>query len=192
LLTRAQENIGARCSVLADNEGHIIAQSGNMASLPLEQIAILVGGGVTSLLEVGRIMDGADDSVNLCYREGKTENLYVVNIGHQFLLIMICSRGPYANRLGTVWFFTQQVALELRQKLGEAEYANPSPIVIEKMEQELELRLDHLFESTNKEDSAPLSGDGRQGPEELIDYQTALTRGLLPKRFRENQNTGYL
>ncbi len=193
ILDRLRGDVGARCIFLTDGEGHFIARSGNTAELPLEQIASLVGGGVASLIEVGRLIDGMEDTVNLCYREGKRENLYVVNIGHQYLLIVICDRGPYCSKLGAVWFFAQRVALELRQKLGEAEYASPHHVLSEDIGQELDAQLDHLFVDEDIP-AASMTCDKQFEPEqqqleaeppqtELLSYDQAISCGILPKEF---------
>lgn len=145
LLGQLQSDVGARCIFLTDGNGHFIARTGDVAGLPLEQIATLVGGGVASLLEMGRMLDGEADTINLCYREGKNENVYVLNIGSQFLLIIICERGPYSSRLGSVWYFAQQTTAELRKRLGEAEYASLPPLNGAAIQQALDEELDNLF-----------------------------------------------
>ena len=135
LLNQLQADIGARCIFLTDAEGHFFASIGDTKKLPMEQIACLVGGSVATLLEAGRVIDGEADTANLAYREGKRENLCVVNIGRQLLLIIVIERGPYSSRLGSVWYYAQQAAQALREKLGEAEYAHPQQVFAEDLEQ---------------------------------------------------------
>ncbi|MBN1666772.1 MAG: response regulator [Anaerolineales bacterium] len=202
-IERLMADVGAHCIFLTDGEGRFIARSGDVENLPLEQIACLVGGGVASLIEVGRIMDKADDTINLCYREGKAQNLYVVNIGCQWLLIIICDRGPYSSKLGSVWYFAHQAALELRQKLGEAEYASPSQILCEDMNQEFDMKLDQLFTEDSQPGevsitsthhaspaSVPIEHDlntADHTPEVLLTYEQAVMQGILPDEFTNHQ-----
>ncbi|MEW5867695.1 MAG: response regulator [Chloroflexota bacterium] len=190
LITQLRSDIGAWCIFLTDSEGHFIAQTGEMSELPLQQIACLVGGGVASLLEVGRIIDGTDDTVNLCYREGKQVNLYVVNIGRQLLLVIICEVGPYASRLGSVWYFAQRTALALREKLGEAEHASPYPLFNHEINQELDSQFDQLFAetappqaSTARDEVAPAPETPDLPAEELLSFEQAIAKGIVPKEF---------
>ncbi len=152
LLNKLQGEIGARCIFLTNSEGHFFARIGDLGKLPLEQIASLVGGSVATLLEAGRVIDGEADTINLAYREGKRENLFVVNIGRQLLLIIVIERGPYSSRLGSVWFYAQQAAQELREKLGEAEYATPQQVFVEDLEKAMDSEIDRLFDETIKDD----------------------------------------
>jgi CheY-like chemotaxis protein len=190
LLSKLLGDVGARCIFLTDPDGHLIAQSGDMTNLPFEQMACLVGGGVASLTEVGRIMDGDEDTVNLCYREGKDQNLYVVNIGNQLLMIIICDRGSYSSKLGSVWYYAQQTALELRKKLGEDEHASPFPILGEEVTQELETQFDQLFAEKNAsidqlQSVAPSLQESTTDPTEieLLSFEQAVERGILPDEF---------
>jgi predicted regulator of Ras-like GTPase activity (Roadblock/LC7/MglB family) len=144
-LNQLQADIGARCIFLTDGDGHFIARVGNVEKLPLEQIASLVGGSVATLLEAGRVIDGETDTVNLAYREGKRENLYVINIGPQLLLIMVTEHGPYSSKLGTVWFYAQRAALALREKLGEADYTSPPQKFSADLGRAMDSELDKLF-----------------------------------------------
>jgi CheY-like chemotaxis protein len=196
LLSNLQGDVGARCIFLTDADGRLIAQTGDMANLPFEQMASLVGGGVASLIEVGRIMDGDEDTVNLCYREGRDQNLYVVNIGNQLLMIIICDRGLYSSKLGSVWYYAQHSALELRQKLGEDEHASPYPVLGEEVTQELEVQFDQLF----AEKTAPIDQDQAATPatqesttvpteQELLSFEQALERGILPDEFTNSSQS---
>jgi two-component system, response regulator, stage 0 sporulation protein F len=159
-LTQLQVDVGARCIFLTNPEGHFLAKIGDMRRLPLEQIACLVGGSVATLLEAGRIIDGEDDTINLTYREGKRDNLYVVNIGIQLLLIIVSERGTYSSKLGTVWYYAQKTALALRRQLGEAEYASPSQVLMEDLEQATGGALDELFDNawSGFDEAAPPRG----------------------------------
>lgn len=147
LLSNLQGDIGARCIFLTDGDGRFIARTGEMGGIALEQIASLVGGSVATLQEAGRIIDGETDTINLAYREGKKDNLYVINVGQQWLLIIVVENGPFSSRLGSVWYYAQQAAVTLRQKLGEAEYAVPQQVFGNGLAQSMETELDRLFDA---------------------------------------------
>jgi hypothetical protein len=105
----------------------------------------LMGGGMASLLEVGRTLDRSDDAVNLAYREGEKEYLYALNIGQQLLLMLLIDRQAYSSRLGSVWYYARQTAVNLREVLSKNEAA-PLEIFLEKeIDQAFADELDKLF-----------------------------------------------
>ena len=145
LLEKLSREVGARCIFLSDAGGQLIVQTGDRGSLPVENIASLLGGGMATLLETGRALDGDTDAINLAYHEGKNEYLYGVNIGYQFLLTLIINRGPYSSRLGSVWYHAQQAAVMLRHQLAEAEHVSPHDVFEQSLGQAFDTELDKLF-----------------------------------------------
>ena len=115
LLEQLQQEVNARCVLVNDMAGHIIAQSGNLNELKLDVLTASLGEGFDQLLRAGRTIDGDPDAVNLVYRESKLHNMYAVTIGQDHLLILVIDRGEYSNRLGTVWFYARQTAMALKK-----------------------------------------------------------------------------
>lgn len=147
ILNQLQGDIGARCIFLTDAEGHFIARIGLVEKLPLEQIATLVGSSVATLLEAGRMIDGETDTINLAYREGKRENLYVVNIGRQLLLIFLIDRGPYNSRIGSIWYYAQKAAKVLQEKIYEGDFSSPKNLLEENIGEQMGNQIDSLFDN---------------------------------------------
>ena len=119
LLAQLKTDVNAHCLVLTDLEGHAIARIGNTERLPVQEMASLLGGGIATLREAGRMLDADSDAIHLAYRESKKHYLYALNIGRQFLLLIIINRGPYASRLGTVWYYAQQAAVDMFHLLNQ-------------------------------------------------------------------------
>lgn len=149
LLEQLRSDVSARCLFLADVQGHIIARLGNADQISMEETASLLGGSIATLREAGHAIDGDPDAINLAYREGKHEYLYALNIGQRLLLVLIIDRGQYTSRLGTVWYYAQQVVVTLRQILRETEYANPRQIFDARVDQAFQSELDKLFGNDN-------------------------------------------
>ena len=80
LLEQLLQDVRARCLLLADAGGRVMAQLGNQTNLPVEEIVTLLGGGISTIIEVGRSLDNNPDAISLTYREGDHEGLYVVNL----------------------------------------------------------------------------------------------------------------
>lgn len=145
LIETLRNEVGARCIFLANAEGRTIARAGDTTNLPLEEMASLLSGGIATLSEAGRVLDGEADTINLAYREGPKEYLYAINVGAQLLMILILDRGPYSSRLGSVWYYAQQTAVELRDLLDKAEYATADQIFNDSIDQAFDAELDKLF-----------------------------------------------
>ncbi len=145
LLEQLRREVSGRCVFLTTAEGRTVARTGDTEQLPMEQIASLLGGGMATLVEAGRSLDGDDEAINLAYREGKNEYLYTLNVGKQMLLIIVINRGPYSSRLGSAWYYAQQTALTLQEKLSKIEQADPHQIFGNVVDDAFDVELDKLF-----------------------------------------------
>ena len=114
-LTQLQKEVSARCVLVTDMAGRIIAQSGDLNELKLEILTVSLSQGFDKLMQAGKSIDNEADAVNLAYRESKLHNMYAVSIGQDYLLVLIIDRGEYSNRLGTVWFYARQTAIALKK-----------------------------------------------------------------------------
>ncbi len=157
LLERLKGDVGGRCIILTDGNGHIIARTGDMTSLQIAEIASLLSGSMATLQAAGQALDGEESAINLSYREGKRDCLYVINIGQHLLLILVIENSPFSSRLGSVWYYARQAALTLRKKLGEAEYATTMQLFDEKISEVFEDELDKLFGADEDEEAGALS-----------------------------------
>jgi CheY-like chemotaxis protein len=149
MLEQLRTDVGARCVLLTNPEGRTVARIGDTEELPLAQITSLLGGGIATLIEVGRSLDGDTEAINLAYREGKNEYLYALNVGQQMLLFLVIDRTPYSSRLGSAWYYAQQTALTLREKLSQTHQSNPQHVFNEAVDEAFDAELDKLFSSDN-------------------------------------------
>jgi CheY-like chemotaxis protein len=144
-LQQLQMDVGGRCIILSDANGQVIARSGDIAKLPLEQIASLLCGGMATLEAAGQVLDARRDAINLSYREGDNLHLYGVNIGQQLLLTLVIDNSSSGSRLGTVWYYAQKTAVSLRKTLGESHYATIPELLDEHVDDAFDSELDKLF-----------------------------------------------
>jgi predicted regulator of Ras-like GTPase activity (Roadblock/LC7/MglB family) len=110
--------------LLSDSVGRVLVHTGNLEGLAADAITSLLGGGIATLMETAEMID--DESIiNLTLFEGKKTDLYAINIGVKLLLILIIDKGRNYSRLGTVWFYAKQTAIDLEHLLMEETVANP-------------------------------------------------------------------
>ncbi|MDR3578268.1 MAG: response regulator [Anaerolineaceae bacterium] len=115
ILAELQQEVSARCVLVTNRAGQIVAQCGDLQDLKLDVLTPSLAEGFVNLLQAGQTIDNDLEAVNLVYRESKLHNMYAVTIGQNNLLILVIDRGEYSNRLGTVWFYTRQTALALKK-----------------------------------------------------------------------------
>ncbi len=145
LLRALKQNVGALGVLLVNAAGHIVLQLGAVDDLPLDEVVPLLSGGLATLLEAGHALDGSQDAVHLAYREGVHYDLYGLNIGTSFVLILFISRSEYATPLGSVWYYARRSAEELRDILCETGYSMPDTVIDQNFGEELGDELDDLF-----------------------------------------------
>ncbi len=167
ILSELQAAVGARCIFLTDSEGKYIARTGIVANLPLAKISSLLGGSLATLIEAGRIIDNEEEAVNLAYREGKHDNLYVANVGLQFLLIIIVPRDSINSRLGTVWYSAQVAVATLREKFAHGEYTTPDDLLGGNLEEAVSEELSKIL-SLSREERPAANPSGTPPPAEVI------------------------
>jgi CheY-like chemotaxis protein len=111
---------GARCVFLCEINGKVITRVGNIDGLPIDEVTSLLGGSIATILQVGVRIDGEADVSNLVYREGKQKDLYTLNVGKLYLLILVIDRAEFSNKLGAIWYYARRAAIDLRNILGDA------------------------------------------------------------------------
>lgn len=144
-LGRLRTDVKASCVLLTDTSANVIAKTGYTDEIPVESVASLLSGSIVTLIEAGRAIDGNAECVHLAYREGKNDDLYALNVGQQYLLILVVNRGPYSSRLGSVWYHARQIALNLKTKLDEIESVAKNPVFPGQIEQAFDTELNKLL-----------------------------------------------
>lgn len=139
--------VGARCIFFTAITGHMMARVGDTDQMAVENIISLLGAGMATLTEAGRMMDNNHDAVNLTYHEGQQEDFYALNIGQHHLLTLVISRGPYSSRLGSVWYHARQAAGDLTTLLTRTDTQASHPLFDDNFDQAFDSELDKLFGS---------------------------------------------
>jgi hypothetical protein len=122
---------------------------GNADGINPDEMASLLGGGFATLDEAGKSID-PDGMISLSYREGGKTDLYSINVFGNILLILIVDKGTLYNRLGTVWYYARQCALDLNKIVTEnkVEVAAPS-IDVASTSEAYSSEIDKLFNMDN-------------------------------------------
>ncbi len=146
LMETLKMEVGARFLFLSDAAGQILAQIGEQGDLILEEIVPLLGGGISTIIDVGRSLDNNPNTINLTYREGEQEDLYIININQQILLTILVEQTAYSSKLGSVWYYARKTAVELRETVGDVNFSRPPDMLLrDNVQQAFDDELDNLF-----------------------------------------------
>lgn len=209
LLEDIQENVNAHSIYLVDYLGQSLVHLGNAASQHIVEIASLLGGSFAALLEVGEIVDEDKSSMNLIYRQGEKDDIYALSVASNFLLILLIARGPYATRVGTVWYYVREVAPTLADILNNLEPDPDGRPFGDDMTAVLDKELESMFptatlderlhpvelqaegwpfaaeDQTEHKPTQEESASSAPGTGELLDLQSASELGLIPEDIFE-------
>lgn len=137
-----RHTIAARCILLSDSVGRVLVSAGDISNLEPELITSLLGGGIATLQEAGRGL-GDEPIIHLSYREGTETDLYGLNIGSHFLLVILIDKKAGFSKMGSIWYYSRQTALSInellrKQKEGKQDTSNLAQISNDAIENELD------------------------------------------------------
>jgi len=209
ILEKLQSDIGAHCILLVNVLGQTIIRQGDAASLPLSEIVTLLGGGIATLTQAGRALDGAKDTINLIYRESSKYHLYGLNVGEDLLMVILIANTEFSSPLGSVWYYARRIVRELRDVLGDTGAENAAAPLGDDFSHSLEGELDALFgleegarplqesEQPPAGETAPavqppppLASDTSVQDSTLLGFDEAVRLGLLPSEWAESPSKG--
>lgn len=151
-LSRLSGETGARCVLLSNREGHILARLGDETGIDASLIPPLLGAGVSTLITAGKRFEGHPDAIDVLYREGKQECLFAVYIGQKSLLIIVVSKE--VGQLGTTWDHVRLMAKKLHITLVNAGRPSPTCSQNKNRKDTLNREMDKLFGLDGQEKAA--------------------------------------
>ncbi len=174
LLENLRRNSGARCVMLVSDKGYPVEVVGQTRGLDLQAIGAVMAANFAATTELARLL-GAASSFNSTYHEGPNYNLYAYRVRDDLLLAVIFDAG---GRAGTVWYYTKQVATDLKSK-GAGSNGNRMQAgglhEVSGFQDALAAQLDQMFPT-----------DGQDGQDddfrerELMSFDEAVAAGLIP------------
>jgi len=104
ILSELATKTRARTIIFADMNGHPITQRGNAADLNISNMAALAAGDFSATSEIAKII-GEKQQFKFIYHEGEKYNVYLSNVGDNFLLILIFDS---QTALGMIRIYTKR------------------------------------------------------------------------------------
>lgn len=144
-LAELRSNIGARCVVLADSSGQLIAREGYSDGIDLATLLALVAGGFATAAEMARSL-GDTQALNLHYHEGTDWDIYATSLSANICLVMLFDKkSQQSSRIGMVWLFAKRT-IHVLLEIIEADKDSASDAgVDEEFKHTLTAEVDSLF-----------------------------------------------
>ena len=171
-LEQLQVDTGAQIILLCDTMGQTITCVGEMPDLKLNNVTILVAGGMSTTLEMRRVL-GEKRALNLNYHEGDLFDIYSATVGENLFLLFVFDRRSRASRVGVVWLYAKRT-IEALQELTSPEEAPAASELAEGFGDILLQEMDSLFGDSFSEISLEQATVALLSPE--ADLQDAATR----------------
>jgi DNA-binding response OmpR family regulator len=124
-LEKMRYDIGALCILLADMQGHRLAQVGDTTGLDTTTLLSLLARGLATSGELARQF-GSGQAVNLNFHEGSRYDIYSTSVGDNLFLAIIYDRRVQTSPIGIVWLYTQRAVEGLLSILSTAETTLPT------------------------------------------------------------------
>ncbi|HEC34853.1 MAG TPA: response regulator [Chloroflexi bacterium] len=124
-LATLRRGTGARCALLADREGRVVAQTGTSGDLSLETILPILVEETSITARLNDHLEGRTDVSLHRYEGGRYEVHTAIATDAPFLLVLLSQRTS-ARRSGMIWLFLRRTLQELRDLLGADGAGHPS------------------------------------------------------------------
>jgi len=130
-LATLRRGTGVQCALLVDAEGRVMAQSGSVEGLALEEVLPILVQETTLTRRLDRLLAGGSE-ISLHHYEGSQYQIYAAVVTAPFLLVAVSQQGP-PRRLGVLWLFLRRTIDELRRMLyagGAARFAGDGSQIV--------------------------------------------------------------
>jgi CheY-like chemotaxis protein/predicted regulator of Ras-like GTPase activity (Roadblock/LC7/MglB family) len=143
-LSKLRFETGARCILLANIMGQLIAEVGLTAGLDISTLVSLLAGGFATTFEMSRHLKERE-AFNLNFHEGTTYDVYSANAGYKLFLTLIFDRRVQTSRIGMVWLYTKRAVRELLEITATSEMVKADQVFDADFNASLSDTLDNLF-----------------------------------------------
>lgn len=142
-LAELRREIGARCVLLADTAGNLIAREGMLDDLDITTLLSLVAGWFAAATAIARYLGDVETTQKNHY-EGKTYDIYLFNVDeNHFIVSLVDKRSPV--RTGMVWLYTKRATQELVDLLPKVDEAQRKEMLTPSFGEDLGVELEQLL-----------------------------------------------
>jgi len=106
---------GAKCTLLIDKEGHMIARRGATQTIDFETISALAAGSFAATKEMAKLL--GEEEFSVLFHQGKRDSIQLVLVGERMLLAIVFDD---RTTIGMVRLYGREAADHLTAATNEA------------------------------------------------------------------------
>jgi predicted regulator of Ras-like GTPase activity (Roadblock/LC7/MglB family) len=106
---------GAKCSLLIDKEGHLIARRGTTESIDSETISALAAGSFAATREMAKLL--GEEEFSVLFHQGRRDSVQLVLVGERMLLAIVFDD---KTTIGMIRLYGREAAEQLTAVTAEA------------------------------------------------------------------------
>ncbi len=142
LLKKMLKGAEAKCALLVDKDGHLIARQGFTHSLDTTALAALLAGSFASTKEIAKLVGEPEFSV--LFHQGKKDHIHMSIAGERSILVVIFDD---RTTIGMVRLYAKETAKELAQVFQSIlDRKQPAQGISEDFSNRAQERLDDIFQ----------------------------------------------
>ncbi len=144
IISKMLRSAEAKCGLLVDKDGHLIARQGFTNSLDTTALAALLAGSFASTREIARLVGEPEFSV--LFHQGKKDHIHMSLVGERSILVVIFDD---RTTIGMVRLYAKETALELAQifeEISKNSNKKAPPSVTDDFASKAQDKLDDIFQ----------------------------------------------
>jgi hypothetical protein len=134
----------AKCILLSDIAGQLIARVGLTGELDVVNLVSLLAGGFGVTFEMANYL-GEKEAFNLNYHEGSTYDVYSANVGRKLFITLIFDHQARESKIGLVWLYMKRAIPELLEIMTTSGQTTTLQAIDAEFGASLSEKLDNLF-----------------------------------------------
>lgn len=137
---------GAKCSLLIDKEGHLVAKRGDTLTFDMETISALAAGSFAATKEMAKLL--GEEEFSVLFHQGKRDSIQLVIVGDRMLMAIVFDD---RTTIGMVRLYAKEATEHLVQILHDAQrrasMGAAQPEIADDYGQSAKKKLDDFFKS---------------------------------------------
>ena len=138
---------GAKCALLIDKDGHMVARTGSVRTFDLDTISALVAGSFAATCEMARLL--GEEEFSVMFHQGHRDSIQLNLVGDRTILTVIFDD---QTTVGMVRLYSCEAGVKLTEifalkaeREADQEEGEQVPVVDESFDDSARERLDSLF-----------------------------------------------
>ena len=115
----------AKCALLIDKEGHMVAKEGSVKSFNTDSLSALVAGSFAATGEMAKLL--GEEEFSVMFHQGQRDNIQLTLVSDRTILTIIFDD---QTQLGMIRLYTQEAVKQLHRVFEGSKDRDDSPITL--------------------------------------------------------------